>query len=147
MRAWRWILALLLALYAVQNTLIAIYSTSLKFGWVKATGAMQRLVPLSDATSIAQLAAQWIAIVLFFTAALRLVRRKVAFNCYLAASILLSGNWLSFKLGGVYDRTFGPAEQEFDYVLLGVMAVFGAGIWMIERSKMRAARAWQISAR
>ncbi len=133
MRVWRWGLALLVALYGAQNTLIAVYETSLKFGWVKATGDMLRLVPLSKDTSILQLAVGWASIVLFIVTAWRLVRRKPAFAIYAGAFVLSVGNWLSFKLGTAYDRAFTPAERKFDYVIIAAMALFGLAIWLLER--------------
>jgi hypothetical protein len=139
MRVRRWVLAVLLLLYAAQNAFFAVYSTSMKFGWTRATSDMQRFVPLSDATSIVQLAVGWVAIVLFVVTALRLVRDRPAFGVYVLAFMLSVANWLSFKLGTVYDHTFTPAEQKFDYVLLAIMAIFGLAIWLTDRSAMRAA--------
>jgi hypothetical protein len=141
MAARRWVLAGLLALYAAQNAFFAIYSTSLKFGWIRATPEMQRFVPLSDATSVLQLAIGWVAIVLIAVAALRLVRHTPAFGIYALAFGLSVANWASFKIGTVYDQVFTPAEQKFDYVLLGIMALFGLAIWLIERAAARGAEA------
>jgi hypothetical protein len=141
MQVRRWVLAGLLALYAAQNAFFAIYSTSLKFGWVRATSEMQRFVPLSDATSVLQLAIGWVAIVLFAVTALRLVRHKPTFGTYALAFGLSVANWVSFKLSSVYSQVFTPAEQKFDYVLLAAMVLFGLAIWLIERSEWRVAEA------
>jgi hypothetical protein len=140
MRTWRWALALSLVLYAAQNAFFAIYSTSMKFGWTRATPDMQRFIPLSNDTSIVQLTAGWAAIVLLVMTALRLVRYRPALGVYAAALILSIGNWLSFKLGSVYAHTFTAAEQKFDYVLLAVMIGFGVAIWLIERETRVAMR-------
>lgn len=136
----RWVLALLLVVCAIQNALLTIYTTSLKFGWTKPAPDTQRLVSLSNTSSVLQLAAGWIAIALFFFAAWRLVRRKSAFGPYVMAFVLSAGNWLSFKLGSVYDRTFTPAEQKFDYVLLAMMVILGVAIWYFERMPTRTVR-------
>jgi hypothetical protein len=135
MRTWRWVLAALLVAYSVQNAFFAIYSTSMKFGWVKAAPDMQRYVPLSNDTTILQLAVGWAAIVLLFVTAMRLIRRLPALGIYAGAFVLSVGNWLSFKLGTVYNQTFTPGEQKFDYVLLAVMAFFGLAIWLMERNQ------------
>jgi hypothetical protein len=141
MMARRWILAVMLVLYAAQNAFFAIYSTSMKFGWVRATPDMQRFVPLSNATSVLQLAAGWIAIVLFVVTALRFIRRMPALGVYAVAFLLSVGTWLSFKLGTVYNQVFSADEQKFDYVLLAIMALFGFAIWLIERLETRSAAA------
>jgi len=130
----------LLVLYAAQSTFFAIYSTSLKFGWAHAARNMQRFVPLSNDTNIVQLAAEWGAIVLFVMTALRLVRCRPALGIYAAAFALSAGNWLSFKLGTVYDQTFTVAEQKLDYLLLAAMMWLGLAIWMLEREARVAMR-------
>jgi len=139
MRVWRWALALLLVLFAAQNAFFAIYSTSMKFGWSRGTRDLQRLVPLSNDTSVIQLAAGWSAIVLFVVAALRLVRYRRAFGVYALAFVLAVGNWLSFKLGTAYNQAFTGTEQKFDYLLLAAMTAFGLAIWLIERHETRGA--------
>jgi hypothetical protein len=141
MRIWRWCLALLLVLYGAQNGFFAAYITSLKFGWLKAAGEMRRLVPLSNDTTILQAAVGWIAVVLFFVTAWRLVRYRPAFGVYAIAFALSVANWLSFKLGSVYDQVFTPAEQKFDYVLIAIMATFGLAIWLTERGEEMTATA------
>jgi len=133
MRAWRWVLALALIVYAAQNAFFAIYSTSMKFGWVHATADMRRFAPLTNDTSVVQLAVGWVAIVLFVVTALRLIRYRTAFGIYAVAFILSVGNWLSLKLGTVYNQTFTAAEQKFDYVLLALMMSFGLAIWLVDR--------------
>lgn len=124
-----------------KNALVAAYTTSLKFGWVKPKGGLLRLVPLADSSTILQLTIGWIATVLFFVVALRLVRRKPAFVYYTAALVLSSGNWFILKLGTVYDRVFTRSEQNLDYVLLAILVLFGSAIWLIERGRPRSAKA------
>jgi hypothetical protein len=141
MRAWRWITVVLVMLYAIQSTFPAVYTTSMKFGWTHASANMQRFVALTNATSILQIAIWWVAIVLLVMTAWRLVRQEPALGTYIAAFILNAGNWLSLKLGSVYNQTFDAGEQKFDYVLLGIMAIIGLAIWFIERGETRVVQA------
>ena len=133
MRIMRFVIAVLIALYALQNALFAIFGTSVKFGWTKVTEASRRLEPLIQDTSVLQLALGWVSIILFFYAALRLVRDKPALGVYLGAFVTGFTSWLIFKLGAVYDTVFTPSEQRWDYVLFGMIVIVGVIVWLMER--------------
>lgn len=130
----RWVLAILLALYAAGDALNAAYITSLKFGWTRPKGAMARMAPIADSASVLQLALGWAAIVIFFAVALRLVQRKQSLDLYAIGFFLSLASWLMFRLGDAYDRVFGRFDRHFDYVLIAVMLMFGLAIWLIERA-------------
>ena len=120
----RWGLALLLFLYAAQEAFVAVYTTSLKFGWARAKGDLVRLAPLAHDTGVLQLVIGWIGVVLFFMTVWRLLRRQPALAVYAVAAVLSLVSWLIYKLGSVYDRVFTTAEQKFDYVLIDSSPVF-----------------------
>lgn len=129
----RWVLALLVAAYAAQDAFFAIFATSVKFGWATPAERAQRFGHFALAMNLVQLTLGWVATVLFFVVALRLVRREPALNLYALAFVLATGDWLSLKLGSAYGQAFTQAEQSFDYVMLAVTVLFGVVIWFIER--------------
>ncbi len=141
MRARRWVVGVFVALYALQSLFPLVYTTSVKFGWARLTDEMQRFAPLTDATSVVQIVVWWVGLVLLFLAAWRLVRGRPALLVFAVASVLEIGNWLSFKLGTVYNRTFDADEQKFDYVLVAILIILGGAIWLIERNDAAAVEA------
>ncbi|MGD0190027.1 MAG: hypothetical protein ABSD74_04725 [Rhizomicrobium sp.] len=137
MRIGRWIIAALVLVYALQNLLLAVYLTSLKFGWTHIGADTIRFAPLVHATSVVQIAAWWVALSLMGVATWRLVRNKPALIVFSVAIVLSVATWLSLKLAQGYTRAFDAGEQRFDYVLLALLVVLGASIWIIERNETR----------
>lgn len=132
MRTLRWSIVLTLLAYVLQSLLAAVFSTALKFDWVSHTAHAEHFSALARSTSLLQLAAWWAAIVFYVNACWRLTRRMPAFRVYAIALVLDVGTWVTFKLGGAYDRTFSSAEQSYDYVLLAFLLFAAAPIWILE---------------
>jgi hypothetical protein len=138
MRIGRWIVAALILMYALQNLLLAVYLTSLKFGWTHVGVGTLRFAQLANATSVLQIAVWWVALSLLSVAAWRLMRNKPATIVFLIAFTLNIATWVSLKLVAGYNRAFDPSEQRFDYVLVAALVILGILIWIIERGETQA---------
>ena len=139
MKILRWVLALVVAGYALMNLFPIAFTTAYKLKLGPTPAESVRLEPLMDATSWLQIAVWVLTVVLLLLAAWRLVRRRQAFLPYLAGVLLSFGNWAYMKMGTVYDSVWTKAELQIDYVLLAVEVVVTVLIWWLERPKAPAA--------
>jgi hypothetical protein len=133
MRILKWVVAVVLVLYALWSAMPALFTTLFKLGSGHPMAGQEKYVPLMQATSPIQLVIWWAGILLFLWTAWRVARGERAFRFYATGFVLDIGGWLLMKLGPVYNQVFQPSEQMLDYVLILVLLLAGMAIWSLDR--------------
>jgi hypothetical protein len=134
MRILRWVLAALIAAYAVFSLYPQLMTLGWRLGWLHAVSPDEaRTIPLMQAMSWWQLAVWFVAVLLLMAVAWRLARGQPATRWFVAAFVVDVGGWLSMSTMPVYRQVFTPAERQFDYWIIGALAAVGVGIVLVER--------------
>lgn len=133
MKYLRWLLVVALVLYALMSAMPAGFTALYKLHLLALPDMVKSHGALMDSMSWAQVLVWWAAIVLFVVSAVRLARRQGrAFLVWVGAYALDVLGWLWMQ-GPAYDATFPAGQRQSDYMILGIMALIGALVWVVER--------------
>lgn len=135
MRAMRWALAVLVALYALMSAMPAAFTVLHKLRLLRLPEMVRTHGALMDAMSWPQVALWWLVVGLFLAVAWRLAFvRGQARLLFLGAFVLDVMGWLWMQ-GPAYDATFPPGQRQSDLAIIAVMAVVGLLVAWVERRR------------
>ena len=135
MKYLRWLLAGLLALYALMSALPASFTVLHKLNLLILPEMIKSHGALMDAMSWPWVLVLWAVVILYLATAWRLAfRRGRAVPIFLAAFVMDVLSWLRLQ-GPVYDAIFPPGQRQSDLVVIGIIAVIGALIAWVEMRK------------
>lgn len=135
MRAMRWVLAVLVALYALMSAMPAAFTVLHKLRLLRLPEMVRTHGALMDAMSWPQVALWWLVVALFLAVAWRLAFvRGQARLLFLVAFVLDVVGWLWMQ-GPAYDATFPPGQRQSDLAIIAAMAVVGLLVAWVERRR------------
>ena len=135
MKYLRWLLAGLLALYALMSALPASFTVLHKLNLLILPEMIKSHGALMDAISWPRVLVLWAAVILYGVAAWRLAFRKGrAFVAWAIAFVLDALCWWWMQ-GPVYEATFPPSQRQADLTIFAVMALVGALVAWVESRK------------